>query len=126
MVAVPVIAAETDAIAQRLFTTSQQRFVRLIRGQPVELLPPVDSMDAQWRNGEREAVQSKMRESIIGSEATVKAGLERLTRETGAAELIVVTDTYEHRDRVESYQRVAGVAATITMAMDSEGSRLSA
>jgi len=42
---VQVIAAETDAAAQRLFTTSQQRFLRLIRNQPVELLPPVDSME---------------------------------------------------------------------------------
>jgi hypothetical protein len=33
--------------------------------------------------------------------------------DTGAAELIVVTDTYEHEDRLESYRRVAGIAATI-------------
>src|SRR5450755_974619 len=39
MVAVQVIAAETAAAARRLFTTSQQRFLRLIRNQPVELLP---------------------------------------------------------------------------------------
>src|SRR6266849_5275507 len=38
IVAVPVIAAETDEAARRLFTTSQQRFLRLIRNQPVELL----------------------------------------------------------------------------------------
>src|SRR5579862_2948632 len=37
MVAVQVIAAETDAAARRLFTTPQQRFLRLIRNQPVEL-----------------------------------------------------------------------------------------
>src|SRR5271156_3525200 len=36
MVAVQVIAAETDAAARRLFTTPQQRFLRLIRNQPVE------------------------------------------------------------------------------------------
>lgn len=113
MVAVPVIAAATDAIAQRLFTTPQQRFLRLIRGQPVELLPPVDSMQAHWRSGEREAVQNRLKEAIVGSEETVKAGMERLARETGANELIVVTDTYEHADRIESYRRVAGVAAAI-------------
>jgi hypothetical protein len=27
--------------------------------------------------------------------------------------LIIVTDTYEHEDRLESYRRVAGIAATI-------------
>ena len=113
MVAVQVIAAETDAAARRLFTTPQQRFLRLIRNQPVELLPPVDSMEPLWQDWERAAVESKLRAAIVGSDATVKAGLERLVLETAANEVIVVTDTYEHANRLQSYQRVAGMAATI-------------
>jgi luciferase family oxidoreductase group 1 len=113
MVAVQVIAAETDAAAQRLFTTPQQRFLRLIRDQPVELLPPVDSMKALWQGDERAAVENKLRAAIVGSDATVQAGLENLVEDTAAAEVIVVTDTYEHADRIESYRRVAGIAATI-------------
>jgi luciferase family oxidoreductase group 1 len=116
MVGVQVIAAETDAAARRLFTTPQQRFLRLIRNQPVELLPPVDSMNALWTEKEREAVESRLGAAIVGSEATVKVGIERLVNDTGAAELIIVTDTYEHEDRVESYRRVAGIAATIEAA----------
>jgi luciferase family oxidoreductase group 1 len=113
MVGVQVIAAETDAAARRLFTTPQQRFLRLIRNQPVELLPPVDSMDLLWQDWERATVESKLGAAIVGSDATVKAGMERLVRETGADELIVVTDTFEPADRLESYQRVAGIANTI-------------
>jgi luciferase family oxidoreductase group 1 len=113
MVAVQVIAAETDAAAKRLFTTPQQRFLRLIRDQPVELLPPVDSMKALWQGDERAAVENKLRAAIVGSDATVQAGLENLVADTAAAEVIVVTDTYEHADRIESYRRVAGIAATI-------------
>jgi luciferase family oxidoreductase group 1 len=115
MVAVQVIAAETDAAAQRLFTTPQQRFLRLIRNQPVVLLPPVDSMESLWQDWERQAVQSKLGSAIVGSEATVKAGLEKLVDETMADEVIVVTDTYEHADRLQSYQRVAGIAPAIKM-----------
>src|SRR5271154_1897412 len=113
MVAVQVIAAETDAAARRLFTTPQQRFLRLIRNQPVELLPPVDSMKPLWQDYERAAVESKLRAAIVGSDATVKAGMEKLVEDTGAEELIVVTDTYDHADRLESYRRVAGVATMI-------------
>jgi luciferase family oxidoreductase group 1 len=113
MVAVAVIAARTDAAAGRLFTTAQQRFLRLIRNQPVELLPPVDSMEPLWTEWERAAVESKLGAAIVGSDATVKAGLEKLVRETGASEVIVVTDTYEPADRLESYRRVAGIAAEI-------------
>jgi luciferase family oxidoreductase group 1 len=109
MVAVQVIAAETDAIARRLFTTPQQRFLRLIRNQPVELLPPVDSMKPLWQEWEQAAVESKLSAAIVGSDATVKAGLEKLVRDTVADEVIIVTDTYEHADRLQSYQRVANV-----------------
>jgi len=115
MVAVQVIAAETDAAAKRLFTTPQQRFLRLIRDQPVELLPPVDSMEPLWQDDERAAVESKLRAAIVGSDATVKAGLEKLVEDTAADEVIVVTDTYEHADRIESYRRVAAVAAILEM-----------
>jgi luciferase family oxidoreductase group 1 len=113
MVAVQVIAAETDEAARRLFTTPQQRFLRLIRNQPVELLPPVDSMEPLWQDMERAAVESRLRAAIVGSSTTVKLGLEKLVSDTGADEAIVVTDTYELADRLQSYQRVAEVAATI-------------
>jgi hypothetical protein len=43
----------------------------------------------------------------------VAAKLEKLVSDTGADEVVVVTDTFEHEDRLQSYQRVAGVAATI-------------
>ena len=62
MIGVQVIAAESDAAARRLFTTPQQRFLRLIRNQPVELLPPVDSMDGLWTDWERAA--SALQEQI--------------------------------------------------------------
>jgi len=113
MVAVQVIAAETDAMARRLFTTPQQRFLRLIRDQPVELLPPVDSMEPLWENHERTAVENKLSSAIVGSDETVNAGIEKLVDDTNANEVIVVTDTYEHTDRIESYRRVAGIAKSI-------------
>ena len=115
MVGVQVIAAESNAAARRLFTTPQQRFLRLIRNQPVELLPPVDSMDGQWNDRERAAVESRLRAAIVGSEAAVKEGLERLVAATGADELIVVTDTWDHAARLESYRRLAEVAESIDM-----------
>jgi uncharacterized membrane protein len=52
----------------------------------------------------------------VGSDATVKAALENLVAETGTDEVIVVTDTYEHADRLESYRRVVSIAATMKTA----------
>jgi alkanesulfonate monooxygenase SsuD/methylene tetrahydromethanopterin reductase-like flavin-dependent oxidoreductase (luciferase family) len=70
-------------------------------------------MEGIWQDWERAAVESKLGAAIVGSNATVKAGLEKLVVETAANEVIVVTDTYEHADRIESYRRVAGVAVVI-------------
>jgi luciferase family oxidoreductase group 1 len=115
MIGVQVIAAETDAAARKLFTTPQQRFLRLIRNQPVELLPPVDSMDDLWSDWERVMVETKLRAAIVGSESTVQTGLERLVATTGANEVIVVTDTWDHEARLVSYRRLAEVAGRIEM-----------
>jgi luciferase family oxidoreductase group 1 len=116
MVGVQVIAAHSDDGARRLFTTSQQRFLRLIRNQPVELLPPVDSLDAidhPWGALEKVAVDSRLSAAIVGSDETVKAGLEKLVAETRADEVIAVTDTWDHEARLDSYRRLAEIAATI-------------
>jgi len=98
-----------------LFTTPQQRFLRLIRGESLELLPPVDSMAPLWSDIERAAVENRLGAAIVGSDATVQAGLEKLVNDTRADEVIVVTDTYEHSDRMDSYERVARIAAEIKL-----------
>jgi luciferase family oxidoreductase group 1 len=115
IIAVQVIAAETDAAAQRLFTTSQQRFLHLIRNQPVVLLPPVESMEPLWQPWEKEAVNSRLSAAIVGSEATVKDRLELLLRETNADEVIVVGDTYDHQDRLDSFERIARIAKSLSV-----------
>jgi len=120
MVAVQVIAADTDDAAWRLFTTPQQRWLCSIRNQSVELLPPVDSMEPLWTETERALVTSKMRAAIVGSRATVKAGLQELVSETRADEIIVVTDAYEDEDRLRSYELVAEVAREINRSPETD------
>ena len=63
-------------------------------------------------------MESRLRAAIVGSDTTVQAGLERLASDTHADELIIVTDTYEHSDRIDSYERVARIAKNIKRAPD--------
>jgi len=95
---------------------STAAFSATIRGEMVELMPPVDSMELLWHDGERAAVESRMRAAIVGSDATVQAGMEKLASDTRADEVIVVTETYEHSDRIDSYDRVARIASKIKLA----------
>jgi luciferase family oxidoreductase group 1 len=113
IVGVPIVAAESDAEAQRLFTTPLQRFLRLTRNQPVELVPPVDSMDGLWNESERAAVHHRLGAAIVGSPASIRTGLEKLIAATGADEVIAATDLWDHAARIKSYQLLAEVAETV-------------
>jgi hypothetical protein len=75
-------------------------------------------MDPLWHDGERSTVESRLRAAVVGSDTTVQAGMERLVSDTHANELIIVTDTYEHSDRIDSYERVARIAKNIKRAPD--------
>ena len=107
MVGLPIIVAPTDAEAQHLLTTPQQRFLALIRNQPVELKPPVDSMDGLWTEWEKQAVDARLREAIVGSPQTVRTKLAEFVKLTGVQEIFAVTDTYEQSDRLRSHDLLA-------------------
>lgn len=109
MLAINVVAAETDEEAWRLATSQFQSFLNLIRGVPGELRPPVENMDGLWDEREKAAVESKLGGSIIGSAATVKANLENILKATNADELMINAMIYDHRARLRSYEIVAEV-----------------
>jgi luciferase family oxidoreductase group 1 len=107
MAGVPLVAAETDAEAGRLATSAMQRHLKLIRGQPILMPPPVDSMDGLWSEPERFLVESRLGVAVIGGPETVRGKLARFLRETAADELIFVSDIYEHRLRLRSFEITA-------------------
>ena len=109
MLGVSVVAADTDAEAARLATSLQQQFLALQRGRPVQLQPPVDSMDALWSPLERAQVEHVLREAIVGGPDAVRGGLEAFVARTGAEELMITSHIHDHGARVRSYEIVAGL-----------------
>jgi luciferase family oxidoreductase group 1 len=109
MVGVPLVAADTDEEAQRLATTPYQRFLALLRGQPIYLVPSVDSMDGRWSPPERAHVEAKMRIAVIGGPKTVEQKLAALLETTQADEVIFTSDLYHPSDRLRSYEIAAEV-----------------
>jgi alkanesulfonate monooxygenase SsuD/methylene tetrahydromethanopterin reductase-like flavin-dependent oxidoreductase (luciferase family) len=51
------------------------------------------------------------RRAVVGSPATVRAGLEEVAAEYGADEVIVVTITHDHGARRRSYELIAAALA---------------
>ncbi|MGI8468186.1 MAG: LLM class flavin-dependent oxidoreductase [Pyrinomonadaceae bacterium] len=109
MVALNVVAAETDAEAQILATSQYQSFLNLARGKPAKLPPPVENMKGLWTAQEKAAVESRAGGSIIGSAATVGEKLEKFVESTNADELIINAMIYEHAARLRSYKIVAEI-----------------
>ena len=109
MAAIAVFAADTDAEATRLFTSLQQSFVKLRRGTPGPLPPPVDTMDGLWNPVERVGVEHAFGEAVVGSPATVKRGIAAFLKRTGVDELMVTAAIYDHAARLRSFELVAQV-----------------
>ena len=111
MIGVNVIAAETDAEAQRLFTSPQQSFSNLVRGARGKLPPPVDDIEAYWTPMEKAQASRMLSCSAVGSPDTVRRSLEQLAERTAADEFIVASAIFDHAARLRSYALLAEVAA---------------
>jgi len=109
MVGANVIAAETDAEAQRLLSSLQQAFVALRSGRPGRLPPPVDGFEQQLSSHDRAILDDVLSCSFVGSPDTVRRGLEGFLGRTGADELIVTAQIHDHAARVRSYELTAAI-----------------
>ena len=107
MVGVNIVAADSDDKARRLATTQQMSFTNMFRGARGLSQPPIDDIENYWTPMERAQAMRMLARSIIGSADTVRKGIAALIEETGADELIVVSDIYEHSERLRSIELIA-------------------
>jgi luciferase family oxidoreductase group 1 len=109
MVGVNVVAADDDATARRLFTSTQQSFTGIFRGRRGRLPPPIDDIEAYWAPEEKQRVSAMLQRSFVGSPETVRAGLGAFVEETQPDEIIVAAAIHEHAARLRSYELLARV-----------------
>jgi luciferase family oxidoreductase group 1 len=110
MMGVSLLAADDDAEAARLFTSTLQKFAWLTRGAPKGTLPPLDAdaLERFWMSdGERRAIEGQMELAVVGGPETVRAKLSSLVERVGADEVIVASDAYDFSARVRSYEVLA-------------------
>jgi luciferase family oxidoreductase group 1 len=107
MLGLNVFAADTDAEARRLFTSLQQQFINLRRGEPGPVPPPVETLEGRWSEIERAGVEHALAYSIVGSRETVHKGLEAFIDATQADEIMVTAQIFDHAARLRSFELVA-------------------
>ena len=109
MLGVNVFAAETDEEGCELMTTVQQSFLNLRIGQPRPVPPPVKDFAEHLAPADKAMLDQALACSVAGSRATVHTWLEEFIARTGANELMIAAQIYDHDARKRSFEIAADV-----------------
>jgi luciferase family oxidoreductase group 1 len=112
-VGVNIVAADTDEQARYLFTTHQQHATRMRRNTRGTLPPPIDDIETFWTPYEKVSVSEQLSCSVVGSLETVRRGLQDLVEKTGADELIMAGQIFDHKARLRSFEIAAQAARDV-------------
>jgi luciferase family oxidoreductase group 1 len=104
-----VFAADTDEEAQVRATSMQQAFVNLRSGRPTRLPPPLPGYRDKVGPAERALLDNVLSCAAIGSPETVRRGLQDFIDRTGANELMITSQIFDHSARLRSYEIAAQV-----------------
>jgi luciferase family oxidoreductase group 1 len=113
MACVNVFAADSDAEANRQFSSLQQAFLYLRRGKPGQVPPPVDNIDTRWSPMERDGVGHALNYSFVGAADTVRRGVEAFLAKTQPDELMVTGLFHDHAARLRSFEIAAQILRAV-------------
>ena len=114
-------AAETDAQAHFLRSSSLQSFVNLRRGAPGPLPEPIEGFETSLAPAEQQMVEAIGQCSAVGDLGTVQAQIGAFLAQTGADELMLVSSIFDHEQRLKSYE--LGAIAMQNLAQANEPKR---
>jgi luciferase family oxidoreductase group 1 len=109
MLGVNAIVAERDDEARVLYTSLQQAFVNLRRGELGPLPPPDPELEARLSEPDRALIASTLSVAAVGSVDTVRDSVRALLARTGADELMFTSQIHDHAKRVRSFELLAEV-----------------
>ncbi|MBN8769785.1 MAG: LLM class flavin-dependent oxidoreductase [Stenotrophomonas nitritireducens] len=104
MLALNVVASESEAQSRRLFTTQQQSFVNLRRGRPGRIPPPVDDIEAFWEPHEKAGVERALACTVLGDPAQVGEGLAAFAARHRPDEMMLTANIFDHAARLCSFE----------------------
>jgi len=115
-IGVPVIAAPTDAEAELLATSTYKRVLGILTGQRGKLGPPVPGFVEALSAQERAGISDFLALSVVGGPDTVREGLQSIVEQTGADELVFVSDVFDPALRLRSMEIAAGAMRSAPVA----------
>ena len=107
ILALNVVASESEAQSRRLFTTQQQGFVNLRRGRPGRIPPPVDDIEAFWEPHEKAGVERALACTVLGDPEQVGEGLAAFAARHRPDEMMLTANIFDHAARRHSFALAA-------------------
>ena len=104
-----VIAADTNEKAEKISTSLLRMFLNVLSGKPDYLQEPTDMTDEWKQLWDHPSVQQMLKYTFVGNKETVKKKTEEFLALTRVNELMVVTNTFDHGDRLKSYSLFADI-----------------
>ncbi len=104
ILALNVVASDSESESRRLFTTQQQSFVNLRRGRPGLIPPPVDDIEAFWEPHEKAGVERALACTVLGDAEGVAAGMAAFVGRHRPDELLLTANIFDHRARLRSFE----------------------
>ncbi len=101
---VSVVCAETDARADELAQSMDLTWLRINRNQYLPIPSPAEAAAYEWSEYDRQEVREQRRLSVVGSPGTVCARIAAMVRDTGADEVMIVSNIHGHAERLRSYE----------------------
>jgi luciferase family oxidoreductase group 1 len=102
-----VIAADTDAEAERLASSADLHYARRAKGEYLPLASPEEAAAYPYTPIDRARIAQHRARLVVGSLETVKNRLLQLIAATQADELMITTMVYDHNARRHSYELLA-------------------
>lgn len=108
-----VFAADDDDEAQYLASSWQQSFVALRSGRPIRLPPPVRGYLDSIGPAAQHLLDHVLSCAAVGSPETVARQLKAFIDKTGADELMLTSNMFDHKARLRSYEIAAEVRESL-------------
>lgn len=106
---VNVVAADTDAEANKLATSLYQLFRGIVTGKRSLLQPPVETMEGIWTDYEEEQAGQMLACTFTGNKETLSNDLQQFLDQTQVDELMATSHIFDHQARLKSYQLLSEV-----------------
>ena len=113
MLAMNVVVGDTEAEARRQFTSQQQTFVNLRRGDLGPVPAPIDDIESWWTPVEKAGVERSLAVSAVGDAGQVRETIGAFIERHRPNEMLLTANLHDHAARVASFEKAAEVMRSL-------------